>query len=186
MNINSEDFPNSGYKFSGIRKRRCRRYIPVEPDEQLREFLRDRYRLANIKGTPPSGPFCSCGLQRDEHKKDAVDAAPKDVALRERRITDSIRLRSLSSRRKKLSSQSPRPNRVDRSQSPPTHTPPPPASDWDVHTDTVEEPTDVDFEVPISSDQNPQETIRMDSSTVQTTSPSIENLTHAPRVPSRT
>ena len=150
----------------------------MEPDEQLREFLRDRYRHTSIKGTPPSGPFCSCGLQRDEHKKDAIDAAPADVANRERHIAESIR-RSRSSHNKRTSPSPLRSEYVNRSQSPLQRTPPPLSSDWNVLTDTIEEPTDVAFEQPISWEQHHQEN---EISTGPIMSSSLENLSLAPRV----
>ena len=150
----------------------------MEPDDQLREFLRDRYRQTSIKGTPPSGLFCSCGLQRDEHKKDAIDAAPADVANRERHIAESVR-RSHSSHNKRTSPSQLQLDHVNRSQSPLQKTPPPLSSDWNVLTDTIEEPTDVAFEQPISWEQHQQAT---ETSTGPTMSSSLENLSLAPRV----
>ena len=154
---------DSEYKFSGIRRRRCCRYIPVDPDEKLREFLRDRYRHTSLKGTPPSGPFCSCGLQRDEHKKDAIDAAPADVANRELRIAENWykKQKSQSLQRQEQRTRSPQSATITKS------------SNWNVLTDTIEEPTDVNIELTIPLEQHHQEFSE---------SISLENLALAPRV----
>lgn len=173
---------NQEYKFSGIRKRRCHRYIPIEPDEQLREFLRDRYRQSNIKGTPPAGPFCACGLQREEHKNDAIVRAPPDVALRERLIVDSIRRSRSGHNKRKLTQASPLEEHVNRSQSPFQQPLQKLSSDWNVLTDTVEEPTDVDYEFPISWEQDVRGTLKFESSIRRTISSSLDNLAANTRV----
>lgn len=169
------------YKFSGIRKRRCRRYIPVEPDEHIREFLRDRYRLTNIKGTPPSGPLCACGLQREEHKKDAIDAAPPDVAFRERDLADSA-WHSCGTQYKRTNApkNEPKlPEHVNQLHSPTKLVNISQATAWNVLSDTVEEPTDVDFELPISSKQQHDESLNTESIIGSTMNSS---LGHAQRV----
>lgn len=101
------------------------------------------------------------------------------MALRERQIADGIR-RSRSNN-KRIGSPSPRPERFDRSQSP-SQQASPPQSDWNVLTDTLEEPSDVDFELPITLEENHLETLKSENSTRQSMTPSLENSVSAPLV----
>ena len=151
-----------------IYRRRCRRYFPTEPDEQLREFLRDRYLQSVSAGTLPPGPFCYCGLQRSEHRDDALAAAPPDVEARERHLLQGpspsksrTRVANAHVRSTPGVTPSPRPSQVglslfDPNASRPNDTeikekvpPPPPPPDWTLLRDTVEEPTDVRYDQPI-------------------------------------
>ena len=153
-----------------IYRRRCRRYFPADADEQLSEFLRDRYRHSAV-GSVPCGPFCRCGLLRDEHHPDALTNAPADIDRRERLVRErtlGAARRSRLARSRTLAHRGDR--RPSRSESPPPDRRPSNSNstvgstfrgaaeddsvpDWDPVHDTVEEPTDVIFDVPIARDK---------------------------------
>lgn len=149
-----------------IFRRRCRRYFPADADEQLFEFLRDRYRHSAV-GSIPCGPFCRCGLLRDEHLPDALANAPPDLDRRERFLRE--RTLGAASRRSRLARSRTLAHRGVR-QTSASLSPPPDrllsvspfrdaadgeaVPDWDPVRDTVEEPTDVNFDAPIALDKN--------------------------------
>ena len=100
-----------------ITKRYCNRYVPCSLSEAtVTEFIKDRYR--NV--ARPNGPFCCCGLQRDEHFEEALKNAPPNVKDREKIIEEG---RRRFRRPKKFGTR-----------------------EWDQRVDTVVAPTDVPFD----------------------------------------
>lgn len=153
-----------------IYRRRCRRYFPADADEQLSEFLRDRYRHSAV-GTVPCGPFCRCGLLRDEHRPDAIANAPQDLERRERLVRERTLVAARRSRLARSRTLAQRgDHKLSHSVSPPPaaegrHQPSSARSpflgsaegdsvlDWDPVRDTVEEPSDVSFDAPIEHEK---------------------------------
>ena len=119
-------------------------------------------------------------MQRNEHTKDAIKAAPTDVSNRERLIAESIRL-VRSAHAKRANPPSPLFEHAKNSASP-QKTPSSLSSDWNVLTDTVEEPTDVNFELPIAREFHHRETFKSENSTEHDMGSSLENLAPPQRV----
>ena len=122
-----------------IMKRYCKRYVPCAMSPSLAEFIKDRYR--NV--ARPEGPFCHCGLHREEHKEEAIANAPPDVHDREKRIAEESPNRIDRRNRLKRGAVA---SSFDRRGTPHTQTHTQThEGEWRVESDTATAPTDVHY-----------------------------------------